>query len=149
MNKQVFISLFSFFLIGINTIFSQEEIFYQIDLKKEIGSTTWIYVKKGLAEANDLNASHVIINMNTYGGTVIHADSIRSAILNSEIPIYVFIDNNAASAGALIAIACDSIYMKKGANIGAATVVNQTGEAMPDKYQSYMRSTIQIGRAHV
>ena len=142
MNKQVFISLFSFFLIGINTIFSQEEIFYQIDLKKEIGSTTWIYVKKGLAEANDLNASHVIINMNTYGGTVIHADSIRSAILNSEIPIYVFIDNNAASAGALIAIACDSIYMKKGANIGAATVGNQTGEAMPDKYQSYMRSTI-------
>ena len=30
--------------------------------------------------------------------------------------------------------------MRKGANIGAATVVNPTGEAMPDKYQSYMRS---------
>jgi membrane-bound serine protease (ClpP class) len=54
----------------------------------------------------------------------------------------VFIDNNAASAGALISIACDGIYMRPGGSIGAATVVNQTGAAMPDKYQSYMRSTM-------
>jgi membrane-bound serine protease (ClpP class) len=54
----------------------------------------------------------------------------------------VYIDNNAASAGALISIACDSIYMRAGANIGAATVVNQNAEAMPDKYQSYMRATM-------
>ncbi|MBE0641051.1 MAG: nodulation protein NfeD, partial [Bacteroidales bacterium] len=59
---------------------------------------------------------------------------------NSDIPFWVFIDNNAASAGALISIACDSIYMREGASIGAATVVNQTGEALPDKYQSYMRA---------
>jgi membrane-bound serine protease (ClpP class) len=45
----------------------------------------------------------------------------------------------AASAGALISIACDSIYMRTGSSIGAATVVNQTGEVMPDKYQSFMR----------
>jgi membrane-bound serine protease (ClpP class) len=56
------------------------------------------------------------------------------------MPVYVFIDKNAASAGALISIACDSIYMSQGASIGAASVVNQTGEVMPDKYQSYMRS---------
>jgi membrane-bound serine protease (ClpP class) len=80
--------------------------------------------------------------MNTYGGMVDAADSIRTKILNSKIPVYVFIDNNAASAGALISIACDSIYMVKGASIGAATVVNQTGEVVPDKFQSYMRSTM-------
>jgi membrane-bound serine protease (ClpP class) len=68
------------------------------------------------------------------------ADSIRTKILNTDIPIYVFIDKNAASAGALISIACDSIYMAAGSSIGAATVVNQQGEQMPDKYQSYMRS---------
>lgn len=116
--------------------------FFRIDLQKEVGSTTWIYVEKGLKEAQGWNADGVILNMNTYGGTVVHADSIRTAILNSPIPVYAFINNNAASAGALIAIACDSIYMRKGANIGAATVVNQTGEQMPDKYQSYMRATI-------
>src|SRR5690606_35609210 len=40
----------------------------------------------------------------------------------------------------LISIACDSIYMVAGASIGAATVVDGTGEKAPDKYQSYMRS---------
>ena len=115
---------------------------YKFDIKREIGPATWRQTKAALIEAKEWNAELILIHMNTYGGTVIHADSIRTAILNSEIPVYVYIDNNAASAGALISIACDSIYMRTGANIGAATVVNQTGEAMPDKYQSYMRATM-------
>ena len=113
---------------------------YEIDIQKEINNTTQIYLSKGLAEAKTLGADAVLIHLNTYGGQVDAADSMRTAILYSPIPVYVFIDNNAASAGALISIACEKIYMRKGANIGAATVVNQTGTAMPDKYQSYMRS---------
>ncbi|PCH69950.1 MAG: serine protease [Bacteroidales bacterium] len=115
---------------------------YKFDIKREIGPAAWRQTKTAFNEAKEWNADIILIHMNTYGGMVIHADSIRTAILNSEIPVYVYIDNNAASAGALISIACDSIYMRTGANIGAATVVNQTGEAMPDKYQSYMRSTM-------
>ena len=113
---------------------------YEIDIQKEINNTTQIYLSKGLAEAKTLGADAVLIHLNTYGGQVDAADSMRTAILYSPIPVYVFIDNNAASAGALISIACEKIYLRKGANIGAATVVNQTGTAMPDKYQSYMRS---------
>jgi len=116
--------------------------FYVVDLKKDIGSTTWIYVQKGFESAKNYRADYIFINMNTYGGEVLYADSIRTQILNSKIPVYVFVDNNAASAGALIAISCDKIFMRKGASIGAATVVNQTGEKMPDKYQSYMRATM-------
>ena len=111
-----------------------------INIDTEIGSTSWRYLSKGLAMAKDADADAVVLHLNTYGGTVEHADSMRSAILNFNRPVVAFIDNNAASAGALIAIACDSIYMREGANIGAATVVNENGEAMPDKYQSYMRS---------
>jgi len=113
---------------------------YKFDIKEEIAPPIWHLTKKALKEARDGNYDLILIDMNTYGGMVDMADSIRTAILNSKIPVYVFIDNNAASAGALISIACDSIYMVPGANIGAATVVNQTGEQMPDKYQSYMRS---------
>ena len=131
------------FLLPVFSVYAVEKtLIYKINLKKEVGSTTWRYVKRGMAEASKKKADAVILHMNTYGGTVIHADSIRTLILNSSIPVYAFIDNNAASAGALIAIACDSIYMRPGANIGAATVVNGNGEAMPDKYQSYMRATI-------
>ena len=115
---------------------------YQIDIKTEINPTSRIYLQKGMAEASALQAEAIIINLNTYGGTVVDADSMRSAILYSRIPVYVFIDNNAASAGALISIACQKIFMRKGASIGAATVVNESGEVVPDKYQSYMRSTM-------
>ncbi len=113
-----------------------------IPIKKEINSTTWNYIKNGLALAKRDSADLIIIHMNTYGGQLIFADSIRTAILNAPLPVHVFIDNNAASAGALISIACDSIYMRSGATIGAATVVNQSGEEAPDKYQSYMRAMI-------
>jgi membrane-bound serine protease (ClpP class) len=119
-----------------------EPIIFSIDLKKEVGSTTWIYIQKGFAQAQESNADAIIIQMNTYGGEVLYADSIRTKILNCKLPVYVFIDNNAASAGALIAIACDKIFMQNGANIGAATVVNEKAERMPDKYQSYMRATM-------
>ena len=125
---------------------------YNIDIKKEIDHTAFLYLKNGLEEANSMHADAILISMNTYGGLVDVADSMRTAVLYNPIPVYVFIDNNAASAGALISVAAKKIYMRKGANIGAATVVSQTGEAMPDKYQSYMRSMIrstaeEIGRA--
>ena len=82
---------------------------------------------------------YVLLDLDTYGGAVDAADSIRSAILGYEKPVVAFINMQAASAGALISIACDSIYMKTGSSIGAATVVDQNGKVMPDKYQSFMR----------
>ena len=121
---------------------SGENLVYRLKIVSNINSTSWVHTQNAFEEAEELNADAVLLHLNTYGGEVIFADSIRTRILNSQIPVYVFIDNNAASAGALISIACDSIYMRPGANMGAATVVNQGGEEMPDKYQSYMRSTI-------
>ena len=98
------------------------------------------YVTLALEEAINVNAKLVIIDMDTPGGALNDADDISSAILDFPTPIYVFINKDAASAGALISIACDSIYMTSGARIGAATVVTADGTAAPDKYQSYMRS---------
>ena len=115
---------------------------YTFDIKANITAPSWRVTQEAFEEATTMGADLVIIQMNTYGGEVVTADSIRTKILNATMPVYVFIDDNAASAGALIAIACDSIYMKPGAKIGAATVVNQTGEQVPDKYQSYMRATM-------
>jgi len=98
-------------------------------------------VKLAMDQAELIKADVILIEMDTYGGAVTDADEIRTRILESKIPVYVFINKDAASAGALISIACDSIYMAPGASIGAATVVNGTdGTAAPDKYQSYMRS---------
>ncbi|MDT8308480.1 MAG: NfeD family protein [Bacteroidales bacterium] len=115
---------------------------YKYDIKENIAPPVWRTTQKAFNMAKEMQADLILIHMNTYGGTVIHADSISKKILTSTIPVVVFIDNNAASAGAWISISCDSIYMAPGARIGAATVVNQTAEEMPDKYQSYMRSSM-------
>ena len=126
-------------MISATSLFSQP-MFYVIDIKEEINASSAKRLSKGLAEASEMKADWVIIQLNTYGGAVDAADSMRTALLNFHIPVIAFINNQAASAGALISIACDSIYMRKGGSIGAATVVNQTGEVMPDKYQSFMRA---------
>lgn len=112
----------------------------KFEIKQNIEPSAWRLTQKVFEVAKQKNVDYILLELNTYGGLVDIADSIRTKILNSKIPVYVFINNNAASAGALISIACDSIYMQKGATIGAATVVNQNGEVAPDKYQSYMRS---------
>ena len=142
MKKITFRLIFLMSLIQFFVLSAHSTVVYKIDIKKNIGSTTWLYTQRGFEEAREKNADIILIHMNTYGGEVVYADSIRTKILNSEIPVHVFIDNNAASAGALISIACDKIFMRPGASIGAATVVNQTGEQMPDKFQSYMRATM-------
>jgi membrane-bound serine protease (ClpP class) len=134
--------MFAISSIGMSQINTQEinKIFtFKID--KDIDPGMNRRVKLALEQAKEINADLIIIEMDTYGGAVNDADDIRTMILENPIPIYVFINKDAASAGALISIATDSIYMAPGASIGAATVVNGTdGAAAPDKYQSYMRS---------
>ncbi|MEZ7885055.1 MAG: NfeD family protein [Bacteroidales bacterium] len=121
-------------------IFAGERKVYVIDIRQEINAASQRILMMGMREAQKLNADYIILNINTYGGAVDAADSMRTAILKSKIPFAAFINNQAASAGALISISCDSIYMSKGSSIGAATVVDQTGKVLPDKYQSFMRA---------
>ena len=123
-----------------DTLQQDKLLIYKFDIKKEIAPPVWRSTKLALEEAVEKQADLVLIEMSTYGGMLESADSIRTKILESPIPVYIFINHNAASAGALIAIACDSIYMTPGSTIGAATVVDQSGQVVPDKYQSYMRA---------
>uniref|UniRef100_UPI0040473C60 NfeD family protein n=1 Tax=Roseivirga sp. TaxID=1964215 RepID=UPI0040473C60 len=118
----------------------QKKIFV-MEIKADIDPRMNRYVDLALAQATAEDVDIVIIEMDTYGGAVNDANDIRTRILEYEKPVWVFINNDAATAGALISIACDSIYMVPGSNIGAATVVNgDDGSQAPDKYQSYMRS---------
>lgn len=111
-----------------------------MEIKAEIDPRMSRYVRLALEHAEEINADIIVIDMDTFGGALDDAKAIVDMLMDEKRHIWVFINADAASAGALISIACDSIYMSPGATIGAATVVNATGEAAPDKYQSYMRS---------
>ncbi len=132
--------MISYLCLGQTPASEDESLVFVLEIKSDIDPRSNRYVKLALEEAEALGADYVMIEMDTYGGVLTDADDIRTNVLEFEKPVYVFINKDAASAGALISIACDSIYMAPGASIGAATVVFQDGQAAPDKYQSYMRS---------
>ncbi|WP_187261420.1 NfeD family protein [Pontibacter beigongshangensis] len=113
---------------------------FVMKIESEIDPRTNRYSKLALEEATRQEADHVLLELDTFGGALNDADEIRKRLMEYPKPVYVFINSNAASAGALISLACDSIYMAPGGNIGAATVVGADGQAAPGKYQSYMRS---------
>jgi membrane-bound serine protease (ClpP class) len=132
------VSLLCVFAVALSAADSTA-VFYRIRLAQEIDKAAQRLVVKGLQKAAEVQADYVLLDLDTYGGAVDAADSIRTAILRCERPVVAYVNMRAASAGALISIACDSIYMKTGSSMGAATVVDQTGEVLPEKYQSFMR----------
>jgi len=113
---------------------------YVFEIHDEIGPGATRITANAIESAIAEEADYLLLDLNTYGGLVSDADSIRTKLMRCKIPTLVFIRNNAASAGALISIACDSIYMQTGSTIGAAAVVNQDGSYAEEKYQSYMRN---------
>ncbi len=132
------LTFLSVFLISFSAFASDSlTVFYRIRLNQDIDQSSQRLVTLGLEKAREADADYVLLDLNTYGGAVNAADSIRAAILRYEKPVVAYVNMQAASAGALISIACDSIYMKTGSSIGAATVVDQSGGVLPDKYQSY------------
>jgi len=134
----LFFLLFSF-LLSANAQQAGTKV-YCFSIDETIAKPAQRKTELAVKEADKQQADILFLHLNTFGGELEAAESIRTLLLDAPMPVFVLIDKNAASAGALISIACDSIYMSQGASIGAASVVNQTGEIMPDKYQSYMRS---------
>lgn len=98
------------------------------------------YISRVVSDAEKDNADAIIFKINTFGGRVDAATQIKDAIIGTDLLTIAFINNRAISAGALIALSCKKIVMVSGSSIGAATVVDQTGEKVGEKYQSYMRS---------
>lgn len=121
---------------------------YVVPVESEIDMSAARHVSKALVEANKNGCEMIVVKLNTFGGALDAADSIRTALMRSTLPTVAFVDINAASAGALIALACDSVYMAPGSSMGSATVVNGNGEPMPEKYQSYMSAMMRATAEH-
>lgn len=140
MRHKSILILLAFCLLSILGMAQQSHQVYYFTIDDNIAKPAVRKTEKAVKEATAQKSDYLLLELNTFGGELDAADKIRTLLLNAPMPTMVFINNNAASAGALISIACDSIYMASGSSIGAASVVNQEGEIMPDKYQSYMRS---------
>ena len=131
---------FLILLVSISSyFFSQSKKVYWAEINSEIDLGLSPYISRVVSEANQAGAEAIIFRINTFGGRLDAATQIKDAILSSKTLTIAFVNNRAISAGALIALSCNKIAMAPGSSIGAATVVNQSGEKQSEKYQSYMR----------
>lgn len=122
-------------------ICGERKLVYVVPLEDDVDHKMWTLTRRACDEAVAANADVIVFHINTYGGEVDAADSIRTAILRMPMTTVAFVDHNAASAGALITLACDSVYLSPDASYGASTVVSGVdGSPAADKYQSYMKS---------
>src|ERR1700676_753805 len=117
-----------------------------VPLQGEISPSLLMFLRRGLKAAETSGASAIVFEMNTYGGRLDTAEEITSVLNHATIPTYMFINSNAGSAGALIALATQHIYMSPVSAIGAAAPVLSTGEDLPaterDKTISYWSALI-------
>jgi membrane-bound serine protease (ClpP class) len=100
------------------------------------------FLSRTIREAEDTGAAAVLLNINTFGGRVDAAVAMRDTLLNAKVRTIAFVNQRAISAGALIALAADTLIMTKGGTIGAATpVIVGSGETQPadEKSVSYVR----------
>jgi len=98
------------------------------------------FVERSILEAQQAGASAVILELETPGGRVDAAERIANAVGDAEVPVFAFVNRHAYSAGALIALSTQEIFMRPGSVIGAATPVVGSGEKAPEKIVSAMRS---------
>jgi membrane-bound serine protease (ClpP class) len=134
------IQLIILFLISSAIILNAQKKVYIAYIDGEIDLGLAPYISRVVSDAEKDNAEAIIFKINTFGGRLDAATQIKDAIIGTDLLTIAFINNRAISAGALIALSCKKIIMVPGSSIGAATVVNESGEKVSEKYQSYMRS---------
>lgn len=113
---------------------------YRLQIHGTIENGLAPYVVRGLRQANAAGAAAVLLDLDTPGGRVDAAERIADAVRASKVPVYAFVNPRAYSAGALIALATNGIFMRTGAVLGAATPVDGQGSKLPEKYVSAMRA---------
>ena len=129
--------LITLFLTSLIT-FAQNETppIYVIPIHGEINPARVVFIRRGIQEADEAGARTIIFDIDTFGGRVDSALQITTLIGSAPAETIAYVGVAAEgtgvswSAGALISLSCDRIYMAPGTSIGAAAPVYQTQEGM-------------------
>ena len=119
---------------------SAQDLVYRIPVSGVIELGLAPYVARAVREAEAAGATAIYLDLDTPGGRIDAAQKITDAVRSTDLPVYAFVNPRAYSAGAMIALATDGIYMRTGAVIGAATPVDGQGTKASEKMVSAMRA---------
>ena len=113
----------------------------------EIGSGTVTYLRQGLNQAEAAEATLLVLVLSTPGGLLDSGVAARDILLDATVPTLAFVNREALSAGALLAIACDRIVFAPGGVLGAATPVVFNGNEMREAPEKVISATRKVFRA--
>ncbi len=109
-------------------------------------------VERAISDAKANGASAIVFRINTDGGAIDDAVDISDAISGAGMPTIAYVTSRAWSAGSVIALSCDKIYMQEGSSMGAALpiTIGPSGESPVDeKFIAAFRSKVEgLALAH-
>ncbi|MDJ0331077.1 nodulation protein NfeD [Planococcus sp. S3-L1] len=124
------------FLLMLPAIQADTSTVYVIPIEDEVERGLQAFIERGIEEAEDAGAEAIIFEIDTPGGFVAAADGIARLLDKTSLKKIAFINQDALSAGAFLALHNDEIYMHPNGRMGAAQVIDQAGNAAADKASS-------------
>ncbi len=103
-----------------------------LPIEGPISQPQLVFLRRVLKEAETAKASAIVLDMDTPGGRLDVTQDIVQLLTKANLPTYTWVNTNAASAGALIALATKHVYMAPISAIGAAAPVMGGGEDIPE-----------------
>ncbi|MBD8015738.1 nodulation protein NfeD [Microbacterium sp. APC 3898] len=124
------------FLLMLPAIQADTSTVYVIPIEDEVERGLQAFIERGIEEAEDAGAEAIIFEIDTPGGFVDAADGIARLLNKTQLETMAFVNQDALSAGAFLALHNDEIYMHPNGRMGAAQVIDQAGNAAADKANS-------------
>ncbi|TQR19279.1 NfeD family protein [Psychrobacillus vulpis] len=133
--------LFSFFMI-VPSINADTPKVYKIPVYDEVEKGLYAFLKRAIHDAEEAGAEAIIFEINTPGGFVDSAEKIASLLDSTSIRKIAYINSKAHSAGAFLALHADEIYMSPSGTIGAAAVIDSSGNTADEKANSAWKANM-------
>lgn len=116
--------------------FAKQPVVYHAMVHKDVEKGLFAFLERSIEEAEKADADVLLLEIHTPGGAVDSAWEIGKLLLNTELDIVAYINSQALSAGAYIALHADEIYMSPTATFGSAGVITSDGNAADEKMTS-------------
>lgn len=114
----------------------QGQIVYYIPVEQAVERGLLAFLDRAINTAVEDGADHIVFEVNTPGGLVDAAGEIANFIQNTPVPTTAFVIDQAMSAGAFISLHANQIVMTPASEMGAAQVIDGSGNAANEKAHS-------------
>lgn len=127
-----------------------------VPVKDAITDAQFFFLRRVLKDAEAAGAAALILDMDTPGGSLKSTEQIIQMLMKSPVPAFTYVNTNAGSAGALIALGTKKVFMAPVSAIGAAAPVVSSGQEIPatmnakivSYYSGYFRSVASLNGYH-